>query len=85
MAITVGIMVALYFRDNCLGCTTEIIRFAYVSGFVPPFLWTYGVVSLTQVEIDKTPSPAWYYLLAVPIVIGIPYIVGVSLETFFGI
>lgn len=81
LAITIGFIGALYFRDNCIGCNPDLLRRELIIGFIPAFLWIYGIISIIQVYESR--SKFWHYLVAVPFVIIIPLIVGVFLQGFF--
>jgi ABC-type spermidine/putrescine transport system permease subunit II len=83
LAIIVGVMSALYFRDNCFDCPVSFGTSLLTVGFIPTFLWMYGLVSLFQ--IYETRSKFWHYLIAVPLVIILPLLIGIFLEGVFGI
>jgi len=83
LAILVGILGAFYFRDSCTGCSPVDLRYELIIGFIPTFLWIYGLISLFQYYEER--SSFWYYLIVVPFVIIIPLILGIFLQGFFNL
>ena len=83
LAFTVGLMSAFYFRDSCTACQPSDLNFEMFIGFIPAFLWVYGLISLVQ--YDEVHSRFWHYLIVVPFVIIMPLIIGTYLQKIFNL
>lgn len=82
LSIVIGLIVGFYFKDNCLNCSVDVAYHELIIGFVPAFLWIYGLTSLFQLR-EGSSRKIWHYIIVLPLVIIIPYLVGLFLEGVF--